>query len=66
MMTQPKAKIEFRPTEMKSSLYWYVQVVFHDVPPLQLGGFKSEEEAKDWVTHKSDAWLKTYANGKYA
>jgi hypothetical protein len=61
-----KSKVEFRPTEMKSRLFWYVQVVLHDVPPLQLGGFKTEEEAQDWITHKSDAWLKAYANGKYA
>jgi hypothetical protein len=65
-MTQPKSKVEFRPTEMKSHLFWYVQVVFHDVPPLQLGGFKTEEEAQDWITRKSDAWLKAYANGRYA
>jgi hypothetical protein len=54
----------FSLAEMKSSLFWYVQVVFHDAPPLQLGSFKTEEEANDWVTHKSDAWLEAYANGK--
>jgi hypothetical protein len=55
-----KSKVEFR------RLFWYVQVVLHDVPPLQLGGFKTEEEAQDWITRKSDAWLKAYANGRYA
>jgi hypothetical protein len=64
-VTQTKPKIEFKPTEMKSSLFWYVQVIFHDAPPLQLGGFKTEEEAKDWIARKSDAWLKAYADGRY-
>jgi hypothetical protein len=60
-MTRPKPKIEFRPTEMKSGHGWYVQVVYSDRPPLQLGGFNTEEEAKEWVTKEAAGWLKDHA-----
>jgi hypothetical protein len=33
---------------------------------LQLGGFKTEDEARIWIVEKSFAWLKEYENGKYA
>ena len=51
---------------MKSGSGWYVHVVLPSMPPLQLGGFKTESEAIEWVTRKSKAWLKDYQNGKYA
>jgi hypothetical protein len=56
-MEKPKPKIEFRPTELKDHSGWYVQVISHVVPPLQVGGFKTEEEAKDWVRYNSTQWL---------
>ena len=56
-MEKLKPKIEFRPTELKDHSGWYVQAVFHNAPPLQLGGFKTEDEAKDWVKHNSAHWL---------
>ena len=66
IMTQPKPKIEFRPTEMKSGRGWYVQVVYSDRPPLQLGGFNTEEEAKEWVAKEAAKWLKEHAEDRYA
>ena len=66
IMTQPKPKIEFRPTEMKSGRGWYVQVVYSDRPPLQLGGFNTEEEAKEWVAKEAAMWLKEHAEDRYA
>jgi hypothetical protein len=65
IMTPPKAKIEFRPTEMKSGRGWYVQVVYSDRPPLQLGGFNTEEEAKEWVAKEAATWLKEHAEDRY-
>ena len=59
-MEKLKSKIEFRPTELKDHSGWYIQVVFHDVPPLQLGGFKTEDEAKDWVRYSSAQWLNAH------
>ena len=54
-----------QPTEMRSGRGWYVQFVYSDKPPLQLGGFKTEEEAKEWVSDKSAAWLKERAEDRY-
>jgi hypothetical protein len=61
-----KPNVEFRPTEMRSGSGWFVLVILPKVPPLQLGGFKTEEEAKDWVLRKSKGWLKEYEGGRYA
>jgi hypothetical protein len=30
------------------------------VPPIQLGGFKTEEEAAEWVRRKSKGWLEEH------
>jgi hypothetical protein len=56
-MEKLKRKIEFRPTEFRDQSGWYVQVVYPAAPPFQLGGFKTEEEAKDWVRDNSTQWL---------
>jgi hypothetical protein len=32
----------------------------------QLGGFKTEDEARTWIAQKSSEWLKDYEKGKYA
>ena len=58
-MEKLKRKVEFHPTEFKDKSGWYVQVVLHVAPPLQLGGFKTEDEAKAWVKHNSASWLNT-------
>jgi hypothetical protein len=51
---------------MTSRRGWYVHVAYPDRPPLQLGGFRTEEEAKKWVADKSAAWLREHAEGRYA
>jgi hypothetical protein len=60
-MEKLKLKPEFRPTAFKDRAGRYVQVVFYGAPPLQLGGFKTENEAKDWVKHNSAHWLDTHS-----
>jgi hypothetical protein len=42
---------------MQSYDNWYVQVVIPGIPPIQLGGFKTQDEAKEWVRLKSQMWL---------
>jgi hypothetical protein len=59
-------KVEFVPTAMSRGTGWYVKAILPNAPPLQLGGFKTEDEAIEWVTLKSKAWLKEYQDGKYA
>jgi hypothetical protein len=65
-MAPPKKdpQIEFQPTKMQSYDGWYVQVIIPGVPPIQLGGFKTEEEAKDWVRWKSQMWIDDH-RGQY-
>jgi hypothetical protein len=65
-MAPPKKdpQIEFQPTKMQSYDGWYVQVIIPGVPPIQLGGFKTEEEAKDWVRWQSQMWIDDH-RGQY-
>ena len=63
-MEKLKPKTEFRPTAFKDRLGWYVQVVFHGAPPLQLGGFKTEDEAKDWIKHNSAHWFDAHSHDR--
>lgn len=65
-MHDNKPKIEFRPTMLKSGREWYVQVKFFDAPPLQIGSFLTEADAKEWITSKSAAWRGEYREGRYA
>jgi hypothetical protein len=49
---------------MQSYDGWYVQAMIPGVPPIQLSGFKTEEEAKDWVRWKSQTWIDEH-RGQY-
>ena len=61
-----KSKVEFEPAEMKVGKGWYVRATAPKRIPLQLGGFKTEEEAREWIKRKSLEWLKEFEGGKYA
>ena len=65
-MQNVKPKIEFRPTKMQSGVGWSIQVLKAGHPPYQLGGFKTEAEAVDWVQRKSATWLKDNPDGRRA
>jgi len=42
---------------------WCVQVTLpYGINP-KLGGFKTEEEATEWIARKSAGWLKEYGGG---
>ena len=43
---------------------WFVRVTPPRGNQLQLGGFKREEEAREWIARKSAAWLKEHESGK--
>jgi hypothetical protein len=59
-ITKNEPQVAFRPTKMQAYDGWYVQVVIAGLPPLQLGGFKTEDEAKEWIAQKSHAWLEDH------
>ncbi len=65
-MAHFKSKVKFDAVPMTAGTGWYVLVTAPADKQSQLGGFKTEDEAKTWIVHKSSAWLKEYENGKYA
>ena len=51
---------------MKIGSGWCVQVTLpYGINP-KFGGFKTEEEAREWTVRKSAEWLKEYEGGRYA
>jgi hypothetical protein len=59
---QPKAK--FEPVEMKVGNGWYVLATLLRGGPIQLGGFKTEDEARKWIEAKSAVWLKDHEGSR--
>jgi len=45
---------------------WCVRATFPDCASRQLGGFTTEEEARQWIERQSAAWLKQYEGGRYS
>jgi hypothetical protein len=58
MDRDPPPSLDPRPLEGGDG--WYVHIKWSDGRNEQVGAFHSEDEARDWITHKSDAWLKDY------
>jgi hypothetical protein len=65
-MARAKPKVDFEPARMKFGTGWCVRVMFAEGLCPQLGGFKTEEEARDWINRKSAAWLKQYEGDQHA
>jgi hypothetical protein len=65
-MAHSQPKVIFAPVEMKIGKGWYVLAAPPKGTPAQLGGFKTEDEAREWIKRKSIAWLKEFEGGKYA
>jgi hypothetical protein len=57
-MTIPAKKPEMRPRELRDASGWYVLVQWPDRPSEQVGGFRSEDEAQQWIDQDSDNWLR--------
>jgi hypothetical protein len=66
IMAYFKSKVKFDAVPMTVGSGWYVLVTPPKEKQSQLGGFKTEDEAKAWIAQKSSKWLKEYENGKYA
>jgi hypothetical protein len=56
-MTKP-AKPTMVPRALKDGSAWYIELTWPDGRSEQIGGFQSESEIGDWISRKSDAWLK--------
>jgi len=49
---------------MKVGNGWYVLATLLRGRPIQLGGFKTEDEARKWIEAKSAVWLKDHESGR--
>jgi hypothetical protein len=62
MIDRPAAT--FEPVEMKVGNGWYVLATLPRGTPIQLGGFQTEAEAREWIKRKAPAWLKDQESGR--
>lgn len=58
MIDQPAAK--FEPYEMKISKGWCVLATLPQGTPIQLGGFRTEAEALEWIALSAADWLEDH------
>jgi hypothetical protein len=65
-MATIKRSFEFKPAPMSNGLGWFVQVTISHGPGPKLGGFKTEEDAREWIARESALWLKEYEGGRHA
>jgi hypothetical protein len=57
------AKTRFEPRAIKVRSGWLVVVRFPDRPEIEVPGFSTEADAKNWVTNDSSAWLQKLGYG---
>jgi hypothetical protein len=57
MKAAPK-KPEMRARERKDGSGWYVLVIWGDLPSQQVGAFRSEEDAAQWIKDNSADWFR--------
>jgi hypothetical protein len=57
-MDDVKHKVEFEPVALKDRGGWCVRALLPNGKELNLGGFNTVLEAKEWIVRKSAAWLK--------
>jgi hypothetical protein len=55
---------KFEPVEMNIGKGWYVLATLPRGTPIQLGGFRTEAEALEWIARKASAWLKDHESGR--
>jgi hypothetical protein len=51
-----------KPCCLKDGSAWYIELTWPDGCVEHIDSFQSESEISDWISRKSDAWLK--ARGK--
>jgi hypothetical protein len=66
-MPKRKRMVKFGPVALKAAApAWCVRIILPHGEQIQINEFKTETEAKNWITDKSAAWLKKYRGGRYA
>jgi hypothetical protein len=58
------SKPTFTPFPYKVGYQWRVELQWPDGVTQHVDDFGSESEASEWITHKSDGWLKKHPKSK--
>jgi hypothetical protein len=53
-------KVDFQPVEMTTGKGWFVRVMLPRGEPPRLGGFRTEDEAIEWIKNNSGTWLREH------
>lgn len=64
-MASINPKVEFEPLQMGNRVGWYVRVTLPNGKQPNLGGFKTEAEAREWIARELAHWLKEIEDGRY-
>jgi hypothetical protein len=62
-MDKVEAKITFDPRPLKVGSQWRVVATYPSERQEHITGFRSEVDAKHWITNGSKVWLKTGLRG---
>jgi hypothetical protein len=62
VMANLSSEPAMKPCCLKDGSAWYIELTWPDGCVEHIDSFQSESEINDWISRKSDAWLK--ASGK--
>lgn len=57
-MKSPNQKPTMEARERRDGSGWFVLVEWGDMPSEQVGGFLTEEEARQWIKQNGPGWLR--------
>ena len=57
-MREPDRTPRMQPRERRDGSGWFVLVEWGDRPSEQVGGFLTEDEARQWIEQSGPGWLK--------
>jgi hypothetical protein len=63
-MADPARDASFEAVEHKDGSGWYVRLTRPGMLPQQIGDFKTEAEARNWIGAESAKWLERFGASK--
>lgn len=63
-MADPASEASFEAVERKDGSGWYVRLTRRAMLPQQIGDFKTEAEAREWIGAEAAKWLERFGAGK--
>ena len=65
-MARVQFKAKFDAIQRTDRPGWYVRLTLPGGRQSRIDGFKTQAEARQWITAQSAAWLKIHESGRYA